>query len=492
MENREYILSIDIGTSSAKAILVSISGKIIKFDTEPYGVIFGNSGKVEQNPKEVFNKIILLINRILLNTNTKPSNLIAIVLDGILHSLIPIDKNDDVLSLALLWADTRSVEQSKKLRNQLDNEEIKIKTGCSIHPLYYLSRLLWFKEKNNSVFNKSFKFISIKEYILKRFTGQYIVDKSTASGTGLFNVHKEKWDNELLKLISIDKNKLSEIREPTHILKILNPFKMEVLYPLEGIPIVIGSSDGPMAHLGSCGLDTNCFSLTVGSSCAMRRLNKKPEVIKGKEAWCYYLANGYWLLGGVAHDGGIIFQWLNENIFSIKDNNTIEFSILNEAIKNTSPGADNLFFLPYLSGERTPNFKPNARGAIYGLSYKHTWKHILRAAMEGTAYRIYTIYNMLSDKKDNKIALSGGVVHQPTWMKIIASFLNKKLILPEIEPVTAWGSFILALEALGLSKLNNVNSFFKYKKYIIPDEKLVLHYEKLKNIYDDLYHKLYY
>ena len=489
MKTMKYILSIDIGTSSTKALLTTIGGSIIKFDTEYYSVQFGNNGKVEQNPEEVFSKVIILFNRILNNIETK--NLVAIVFDGILHSLIPVDKNGIPLSFALLWADTRSKEQSKKLRNLLNNEDIKSKTGCSIHPLYYPSRLLWLKENNQTIFKKSYKFISIKEYILKKLTGEYIIDKSTASGTGLFNIHTEEWDKDLLKFINLDKNKLSEVKEPTHILKIKNSIFRETPHRLIGVPVIIGSSDGPMAHLGSCGLNQDYLSLTIGSSCAMRRLILKPKIINGKEAWCYYLANGYWLLGGVAHDGGIIFQWLKDNIFSTINNSELKISSIDEIAKSVPAGADGLFFLPYLSGERTPNYNPDARGTIFGLSYNHSWKHIIRASMEGTAYRLNTIYNMLSNGKQYNIVLTGGIVHQPTWIKIVAAFLNKKLFLPEIESVSAWGSSILALNALGLISLNDINSFIKQKSTISPNKKLVQYYNKLKIMYSDFYHRLY-
>ena len=181
----------------------------------------------------------------------------------------------------MIWGDSRSTSQSDKIRSELDTEVIKNRTGCSVHPLYFLPRLVWLREQAPGIFNRAHKIISIKEYIIRHLYGEFVVDRSIASGTGLLNMKTLDWDKDLLLYAGINEEKLSPVVETTFILKSLQKKYASKMGLLEGTPGIVGSSDGPCAHLATAGLSDTAMSITVGSSGALRLKIGKPEVLPG-------------------------------------------------------------------------------------------------------------------------------------------------------------------------------------------------------------------
>jgi len=457
MKRGTYIIALDIGTTSTKGILYRISGEDRTGDEDhiddevsdsaslSYPSYFPCPGYAEQDPDDVLGAVVSVVSA--LTKNIHPQDVGALVFSGILHSMLPVDKNCRPLTHAHLWNDMRAKQQSNELSSgRLDSNEVYVRTGCPIHPMYYPARLLWFKQEAGGILKKTYKFISIKEYVLYHLYGKFIIDRSTASGTGVWSMNKLGWDRDLIADIGFNTGLFSEVAEPVDSTGGLNREIALKMGLQEGTPGILGATDGPLAHLGSIGFDDTGMSLTVGTSAALRKIEPKPTVNIETGMWCYYLLDGFWITGGVIQDAGNVFKWLSDTFFQ-KDSRTV-FDYIETSARNVPPGSEGLFFFPFMAGERSPCYNPDARAAVIGMTFSHGREHILRSLMEGIAYRISTLYRILSEGNDYRLVLTGGILDSPTWMQVTADFLGRSLWKPGKRYAAAWGAVLLALRAL--------------------------------------------
>jgi gluconokinase len=211
-----------------------------------------------------------------------------------------------------------------------------------------------------------------------------------------------------------------------------------------------------------------------------------PVIVPGNEAWCYYLAENNWLSGGVLHDAGNVLNWFANNFMANPDADV--FAQMNKLADETPPGADGLYFLPYLGGERCPHDRPDATGVIHGLTFAHGRNHMVRAMMEGLAYNLFAVYRMLAPSLGPELVVTGGILKSPVWLKIVANFFNKTLWLPKIQEASAWGGIMLGLKAIGVfSDLAESQNFLEIADKQSPDPNYRAVYSNLLAGYDQLY-----
>ncbi|HEB31213.1 MAG TPA: hypothetical protein ENI15_10125 [Spirochaetes bacterium] len=491
VNDNKYLIALDIGTGSAKGLLYKIGGRVVCVRSQGYPTYYPGPGRVEQDPQEILEAVVKVVGNLVSDNGLDPGSVSGLVFGGILHSFLPVDIKGDPLSKAMIWGDSRSTSQSDKIRSDLDTEDIKNRTGCSIHPLYFLPRLVWLKEQAPGIFKKLYKIISIKEYIMLHLYGKFIVDRSIASGTGMLNMGTLDWDKDLMYYAGLKDEELSPVVETTFKLKNLRKEYASKMGLLAGTPGVVGSSDGPCAHLATAGLSDTTMSITVGSSGALRRKVSKPEVLPGLEAWCYYLTENNWLLGGVAHDAGIAIKWLFNNFFKNGSGEFESLDIIDEYAKQTPPGSCGLLFFPFLGGERSPRYNPRARGTLIGMSYEHGKKHITRALMEGISYRLYSNYKMLDPGEDMELVISGGILKSPAWLQITADFFGKNLRIPQVREASAYGTALIGLRALGIIKITEINNYVKQSGAVAfdPDDHRI--YLEIYRAYQENYTRLF-
>jgi gluconokinase len=474
-------------------MLYSQKEGILGLEMEGYPTYYSHPGWVEQDPDEVFGAVLKTIRQLVDRVQVPPSSISALVFSAILQSLLPVDSNGQALSAASTWADTRSIPQNNRLKARLDAEEVKQRTGCTLHPMYFLSRLAWIQEETPEIFIRAARFISLKEYVIERLFGAQQIDHSIASGSGIWNMHTRDWDADLLKEIGLGPDRFSECIEGTAFIRGgLKKEYADLLGLCAGTPGVIGAFDGGLSHLGSVGLSMEKMSLTVGTGAAFRRRMVEPRVIPGSEAWCYYLAEGNWLLGGVMHDAGNTLRWFADNLISSGTQAEDVFSEINRLAAGTPAGAEGLLFLPLLGGERCPHYRPEAKGVISGLTFVHGRGHFSRALMEGLTYQLYTIYRMLTTDAEPEIVITGGILKSPIWLKIVTDLFGKTLWLPRVRESSAWGGVIIGLKTLGvIASLEESMKFIELEGKLEPDPMNIPVYRKIINQYDQLYSTLY-
>lgn len=490
------LLAVDVGTSSAKAILFRAGQGVVAEERAAYATHLPRPGWAEQDADEILAALVAGVRRLVERSGVAPGEVSGLVLDGIWNSLLPLDAAGRPLCRALTWADQRAARQSEALRAELDVEEVRAATGCSLHPMYGLARLRWLREEAPELFRRTDRFATVKEYLLGRLFGVRAVDRSTASGTGLWSHRTLDWDAGLLALVGTSPARFGECLEPTALLPGLRPELAREMGLAAGTPGVPGAADGAAAHLGAVGMGSDRLSLSVGTSAALRLRLDAPRVARGSEAWCYYLAEGSWLGGGVLHAAGNLLRWLVEDVLGAPAPggpaavDAAVDALMGEAAE-VAPGAGGLLFLPLLSGERCPNDRPDLRGTVEGLGFQHGRRHLARALLEGSAYAMHAVYRMLAAGGAPEPVVTGGILRSPAWLSIVADLFGRRLWLPSIPESAAFGSVLMGLKAVGAcASLEEAARLVTTAGAVDPDPGRQRAYQPVREGYNRLHQRL--
>jgi gluconokinase len=444
-----YVLSLDIGTTSTKAIAFTQDNQIMAQYSLGYPILHPQPNFSEQNPTEIWQAVGEGIRKIQKDTQ-KIGNLQAISFSAAMHSLICVDKKGKPLTNCIIWADNRSAEIAEKLKKTPIGQQIYAQTGAPIHPMLPLCKLLWLKEQEPEIFAQTQLFIGMKEYIFYQLTGNYLVDYSLASATGLFDNQTFAWSKLALDLIGINESRLPPLVPIFHY-ELSKPEWTEGLGIPENTPLVIGGSDGGLANLGAGATKQGRLALTIGTSGAARTCVSKPLIDKQMRTFCYALSQDLFILGGGMNNGGIVIDWL-QKILLRDSEKPVNPLIISELAQDIAIGSDGLLFLPYLLGERAPWYDANAKGVFFGVQIQHTPAHFARAVLEGITLAMYSIGESIVENGQNieVIYASGGFAHSKFWVQIVADVFGIKVILNESVEASAWGAALVAWQALGI------------------------------------------
>jgi gluconokinase len=492
-----HFLGVDIGTSGTKAVLFDYQGLQIHRAVRPYALTISNNGKAELDPNTVFSACLEAVQETasICGNNT---TLAGIGFASQMHSLMAIDSQGEPLTALMTWADTRAEEEARFIAENFDIESLYKKTGCrAYHPIYPLAKILWLKRHRQDITSKIWKYITIKEYILYKLTGDLAVDVTSASSQGYFNTTDRRWDEGIcLDVLETDLSFFPEIRECATVTAPLKNEYRVFLGLSEDVTITLGTGDGIAAHIG-CGIrDEMGVSSTVGTSGALRKLTKRPTFDPQQRTWCYAYTGDTWVTGGAINNGGLVLSWLLERFgreYAGGPNTEIEdqYTLINRYAGEIPPGSDGLLFLPLLTGERSPNWRSDLRGSLFGLDYHHDKRHILRAALEGVMFRMFAVYEILDQEPEpsNPIIANGGYIHSEVWLQIQADIFGRKISIPKTKNATALGAAFLSMVSGGyISSEGEILPGMAVEKEVLPDDQrhreYQLLYRKHLRVYD--------
>ena len=493
-------MSFDIGTSSVRAILFDRNGMQKCISSVEYSLITTMDGRAEIDADLVFDSTVKVIRECVNKSGTGRNSLSGIGISCHMHSFLLVDKEGKPLTPMMPWADNRAMKEADYIAKNYDVSDLYSRTGCRVqHPMYPASKILWFKKYEPELFRKTFKFITIKEYIIYRLYGIFAVDYTLASCQGFYNINSQKWDDHIVHdILGISEDRLSEVVECTHIFKGFKAEYENTLGISRETPLIIGSGDGIMANLG-CGVrnDTS-FSSTIGTSGALRTAVDKPLLDCRQRTWCYAFTKDIWVAGGAVNNGGIALKWLREEFrkqfeYDSQQSGENIYKLFDKMADEIKPGSDGLIFLPYLTGERCPDWNAGARGLMYGLGISHGRKHIIRAAMEGVMFRMYSIFEIMTELRNNtrQIMANGGYTNSDPWLQIQADIFNKEILVPEVQEASSLGAAFICMVSLGLADINSVLPGMQPKKSVLPiagnHEIYMKAYELSKQIYYSIY-----
>jgi gluconokinase len=439
------ILSVDVGSSSVRAELYDdagegVEGTEVKLD---YEFEYTPEGGAEKDADELLDLVVRAVDGTL--SEAGGAVISGVAMSTFWHSVLGLDRDGRPTTPILTWADRRAAECVPDLRERLDERAYHRRTGCVPHSSYCPAKLLWASYALPEAFEKTERWVSPADYFYANFFGEpYLVGTSMASGTGLFDQNRRKWDSETLEVLPAEEAQLSAISDEPR--KGLAGEWAERWPALRETPWLPAVGDGACSNVGSGCTGSDRLALMVGTSGAMRVLWKAESVEIPDGPWCYRADAKRYVMGGALSDGGNLIEWLR-NTLRLPDTEKTE-----EMLSDMEPDSHGLTFLPLLAGERGPGWADRANGTVSGLSMTSKPVEILRAAMEAVAFRFAIIAEMLgtaSPGEKEVVASGGGLLNSATWTRIMADTLGRPVTLSGVQEASSRGAALIALEALG-------------------------------------------
>ncbi|GIP22385.1 gluconokinase [Paenibacillus sp. J22TS3] len=490
MNNMNYMIGIDMGTTSTKAVLFEEDGRVVTSATQEYPLYTPDSSVAEQDPEQIFAAVLQSVRQVMETSGVQPEQVMFAAFSSAMHSVIAVDQEGKPLTACITWADNRSAAWAAKLKKDMNGHEIYLRTGTPVHPMSPLAKLIWLREDHPQIFGRTDKFISIKEYVTAKLFQQYVVDHSIASSTGLMNLQNLDWDEEALRVAGITKDRLSQLVPTTYKLEGLDPIYAGVMGLLPSTPFVIGASDGVLSNLGVNAIEPGVLAATIGTSGAIRTVIDRPVTDPKGRIFCYALTDKHWVIGGPVNNGGVIFRWVKDE-FAASEVETAKrlginpYDVLTKIAERVQPGSDGLLFHPYLTGERAPLWNPDARGSFFGLTLHHKKEHMVRSVLEGVIFNMYTVLLAMKEQMvPSVIHATGGFARSPIWRQMMADIFDQEVIVPESFESSCLGAVVLGLYALGkVDSLSVVSTMVGPTHRHTPIPEHVKMYQELLPIY---------
>jgi len=485
-----YMIGLDLGTTRCKAVAVSPDGEVLGSTAATYSLDSPHPDWVVQDPQEVWKGA--LSNLRTLAEQLPDEEPLGISLSGAMHSLFPLDERGFPMAKAMTWADQRAGGKIQSLQQQIDPERLLEITGCPLQSSYFPARLRWWQEEDPQKYRAAAHFVGIKDWLLSRLCGSLATDLGMASTSGLFNIHDLTWDAQALELAGISAQRLPRLVSPQKVVgELLDAIAEQSGLP-SGLPIVVGTSDGGLANLGAGAVHPGQSVITVGTSGAVRRINSAPRTDRSGRTWCYVLLEDRWFSGGAINNGGLAIEWVRERLFVEQHGQEGYKALFNEAA-NIPAGSRGVFFLPYLTGERSPHWNPQVRGLLKGLSLETERGQIARATLEGVAYCLADVWQAIDndEPRDEPVRLTGSITRDPVWMQILSDVLGLRLAPVEVADASALGAAILGLAAVGsVSGIEALADKMQPGSVIEPNPRTHEQYHELHQQFQALYKKL--
>ncbi|MFC4305101.1 gluconokinase [Cohnella boryungensis] len=465
MSQAKYMIGLDIGTTSTKAVLFEENGAIVATANEEYPLYTPAPSVAEQDPEHIFQAVVHTIRSVMRASRAAADEIMFVSFSSAMHSVIAVDGEGKPLTRCLTWADNRSAEWAERLKRELGGLDIYRRTGTPIHPMSPLPKLMWLRHDCGEIFRKSAKFISIKEYVFVKLFGEYVVDYSVASATGLFNLEKLSWDDEALALAGITSGHLSTLVPTTHKLQGLDASLASEMGLAVETPFVVGASDGVLSNLGVDAIAPGIVAATIGTSGAVRTVVDRPITDPQGRIFCYALTEKHWVIGGAVNNGGVLLRWARDE-FAASEVETAKrlgveaYDLLMRIVERVRPGSEGLLFHPYLTGERAPLWNPKARGSFFGLTLHHKKEHMLRAVLEGVLFNLSMVLLAMEEQigRPAKIHATGGFARSALWRQMMSDIFDLDVIVPESHESSCLGAAVLGLYATGrIDRLESVS-----------------------------------
>ena len=482
------LLGIDIGTSRAKAVLVEPDGHVLGIATTDYPVDQPLPGWAEQDPEAWWQAACEAVRGALSQAGTSGGDVTAIGLSGQMHGTVLLDPDGQPVRPAIVWPDQRSQAEVERACRDTGLNRLARLAANRLATGFTAASLLWLLGHEPNALASADKVVLPKDYVRLRLTGEVATDVSDASATLLFDVAQRRWSHELLKEWKLPHWLLPPVLESTAVAGELQPEASEALGLRAGTPVVAGGADQACQAIGSGLLDPGLASCTIGTGGQLLSPLAAPayDPKLRLHTFCHAIA-GRWYLMGATLAAGLSLSWYREQFCPAG----ASFDELAGEAARVPAGAEGLLFLPYLVGERTPHFDPEARGAFVGLTLRHGRAHAVRAIMEGVAFALrdsLEIMRELGPGPAQIVSAGGGGSRQP-WQGILAGVFGLPVMSARGPERTAVGAALLAGLGTGVyaSSAEARARTVRYDPPVEPAPKEVARYQQLYAAYRELY-----
>lgn len=479
-----YYIGVDLGTSALKLVMMKGNGELVKTVSKEYPLYFPRSGWSEQNPTDWFSAVKEGLKELAACTDEK---IAGISFGGQMHGLVILDKDDNVLRPAILWNDGRSTEETDYLNNVIGKEKLSKLTANIAFAGFTAPKILWVKNNEPEIFAKISKIMLPKDYISYMLSGSFATDYSDASGMLLLDVKNKKWSKEMIDICGISDDMLPKLYESYEVVGAIKPELAKELGLNDDIKIVAGAGDNAAAAIGTATVGEGACNISLGTSGTVFISSKNFGVDNFNALHSFAHADGNYHLMGCMLSAASCNKWWMEEILKTKD-----FAKEQSDIDNL--GENNVFFLPYLMGERSPHNDPDAAGTFIGMRMDTKREDMTLAVFEGVTFALRDSLEVARSLgiKIEKTMICGGGAKSPLWKRLVSNILNVEVDVPVSEEGPGFGAAILA--AVGCGEYESVEkaakSIIKIKEKIKPEADLVVKYEekyqKFKKIYPAL------
>ena len=475
-------VGIDLGTSAVKLLLMSADGKIQKIVSKEYPLFFPHPGWSEQKPEDWWSAVQEGLLELV--SDCDKSQVAGISFGGQMHGLVILDENDNVIRPAILWNDGRTTEETDYLNLVIGKEKLSAYTANIAFAGFTAPKILWVKNKEPENFAKIKKIMLPKDYIAYKLSGNFCTDVSDASGMLLMDVKNKCWSKEMMEICSIKEEQLATIYESYQVVGTLKEELAEKFGLSKAVKIAAGAGDNAAAAVGTGTVGNGRCNISIGTSGTIFISSNEFGVDKFNSLHAFAHADGNYHLMGCMLSAASCGKWWLEDIIGTNNYKKEEGEV-------TELGENNIFFLPYLMGERSPLNDPLARGAFIGLTMDTTRTDMTQAVLEGVAFAIRDSLEVAKSLgiKIDRSKICGGGAKSKLWKTMFANILNIKLDIIESEEGPGYGGAMLAAVACGefATVEKAAEKLVKVIDTVEPTPELVAKYEdkyrKFKKIY---------
>jgi gluconokinase len=455
------LIGIDLGTTAVKVVANAASdGRELAEATKRYALSTPQAGYVEQDADEIYRATMESLRKVIDEIKLRAEQPIAIGFSAAMHGVLAVDERGEPISPLINWMDRRSADIAEGWREDGTAADLYARTGAPMHPMLPLCKLRWLSENDPALFKRATRFVGMKELFIHRWTGEWLVDHAIGTATGMLDTRTRKWDPKALAAARIEPSRLSEPVACSTQRTVKRSQVASALGIDEKTAIVLASSDGALANLGSGAIATDVAALTLGTSGAVRIVCAEPVLDKACRTFCYIFDDTHWLVGGPTSSAGAVLEWLFALLLDGMPQEQ-RFARAVELASQCKPGAEGLTMLPFLSGERAPYWRGDLRGAFVNLDLSHAPRHIVRAVFEGVVFAIYSVGRVMHELKidPQALLLSGGLTHAPLVRQMIADVFEREARVSDHDEASAFGAAMYAGLATGvLRSLEDVRS----------------------------------
>ncbi len=479
-----YYIGVDLGTSAVKLLLMEADGTIKNIVSREYPLSFPNPGWSEQSPEDWWKAVVTGIKE--LTSGFDASQVAGISFGGQMHGLVILDQDDNVIRPAILWNDGRTTKETNYLNDVIGKDKLSQYTANIAFAGFTAPKILWVKENEPENFEKIKKIMLPKDYIAYKMTGVHSCDYSDASGMLLLDVKNKCWSKEMMEICSVKEEQLPKLFESYEITGNLTDAAAAELGLTTSCRIAAGAGDNAAAAVGTGTVGDGGCNISLGTSGTIFISSREFGVDKFNALHSFAHADGNYHLMGCMLSAASCNKWWMDEIIGTKD-----YPAEQKPITDDKLGENNVYYLPYLMGERSPHNNPDARALFIGMSMDTTRADMTQAVLEGVAFAIRDSFEVARDLgiQISETKICGGGAKSPLWRKIIANVLGIKVNIIESEEGPGLGGAMLAAVACGeySSVEEAAQKIVKVIDCVEPDAALTAKYDakyaKFKEIY---------
>ncbi|MCL4507217.1 MAG: xylulokinase [Chloroflexi bacterium] len=492
MSSATYILAHDLGTTGDKATLIDPDGRPVATAYEGYGTAYPHPNWAEQDAADWERALAVCTQRLLAQSAIAPGRIAAVSFSGHMQGALVVDRQGAPLRPAIIWADQRATLQAERMAIA-GAERVYHLSGHRVSPAYTAAKVMWIKDNQPEIYRRSRYVMQPKDYAAWLLTGVFATDYSDASGTQVFDLRERRWSEELLGAFELRREIFPPAHPSTAVIGRVTPRAAQVTGLLAGTPVVIGGGDGACATVGAAVIRAGDAYTYIGSSSWLALSTSEPIFDPQQRIMNFAALDPalYFSLGNMQAAGGA-FDWL-ERLLRDEGAPDSRHAALDALAAQAPPGANGVLCLPYLLGERSPHWNPHARAAFVGLSMSHGRAEMIRAVLEGVAFNMRWILDVLRSLVGpggiKAMRVIGGGMRSALWRQILADVYGVALSRPQLDSAaTSLGAAIAGGIGVGLfPDFSVVERLIPVAPAESPDPQRAAIYERMYPLFQQTY-----